>query len=161
MLSPGVIGLLFFRQNIRYAVLNHKILYMPFSVYQVTSSPPKMVWLTIRLSCGASGISAGQPPAPADCYAPLFECSSFDLNALDPMAWIDEPMRCFCGKRPPRPITNQHSQNLFMVAGRFIIAALPLATANCFNPNLWLDASINLYRHNAQAKLRALRNFSK
>jgi len=46
MLSPGVIGLLSFLQNIRYAVLNHKMLYMPFSVYQVTSSPPQLVWLT-------------------------------------------------------------------------------------------------------------------
>jgi hypothetical protein len=47
MLSRGVIGLLSFLQNIRYAVLNHKMLYMPFSVYQVTSFPPQMVWLTV------------------------------------------------------------------------------------------------------------------
>jgi hypothetical protein len=42
MLSQGVIGLLSFRQNIRYAVLSHKMLYMPFSVYQAASSPPQM-----------------------------------------------------------------------------------------------------------------------
>jgi hypothetical protein len=65
MLSPDVIGLLSFRQNIRYAVLNHKMLYMPFSVYQVTSSPPQMVWLTLRLSCGHSGSSPGEPSASA------------------------------------------------------------------------------------------------
>jgi hypothetical protein len=42
MLLPGVIGLLSFLQNIRYAVLNHKMLYKPFSVYQAASSPPQM-----------------------------------------------------------------------------------------------------------------------
>jgi hypothetical protein len=54
MPTQGVVGSLFFRQNIRYVAPNHKMLYMPFSVFQATSSPPKMVWLTLRLSCGAS-----------------------------------------------------------------------------------------------------------
>jgi hypothetical protein len=53
MLSPGVIGLLSFHQNIRYAVLNHKMLYKPFSVYQVASSPLQIVWLTPELSRAA------------------------------------------------------------------------------------------------------------
>jgi len=51
MLMQGVIGSLFFHLNIRYVVPNHKMLYMPFSVFQATSSPPQMVWLTkIRLN---------------------------------------------------------------------------------------------------------------
>jgi hypothetical protein len=67
MPMQDVIGLLSFRQNIRYAVRNHKMLYMPFSVYQVTSSPPKIVWLTLRLSCGHSGFLPGDPSASACC----------------------------------------------------------------------------------------------
>jgi len=67
MPTQGVIGLLFFHQNIRYAVPNHKMLYMPFSVYQATSSPPKLVWLTLRLSCGHSGFSPSEPSASACC----------------------------------------------------------------------------------------------
>src|SRR3972149_7328241 len=78
--------------------------------------------ITLRLSRGATRFSPRQPTASADCYAPLIECSSFDLNALDAMAWIDEFMRCFCGKRPLRPNTNKHSRNGFMLAGGFIIA---------------------------------------
>jgi hypothetical protein len=57
----GVIRLLFFHQNIRYVAPNHRMLYMPFSVFQATSSPPNLVWLT--LNCGHSGISPCEPSA--------------------------------------------------------------------------------------------------
>jgi hypothetical protein len=49
MPMQGVLGSLFFHPNIRYVSPNHKMLYMPFSVFQATSSPPQTVWLTLRL----------------------------------------------------------------------------------------------------------------
>jgi hypothetical protein len=46
----------------------------------------------------ASRSTLRQPSASADCYAPLIECSSFDLNALDPMALPDAFMLFERGK---------------------------------------------------------------
>jgi hypothetical protein len=48
MRMQGVIRLLFFHQNIRYVAPNHRMLDMPFSVFQATSSPPELVWLTLN-----------------------------------------------------------------------------------------------------------------
>jgi hypothetical protein len=67
MLMQDVTGLLFSHQNIRYVALNHKMLYMPFSVYQVASSPPELVSLTLSKSCRHSRCSQGEPSASACC----------------------------------------------------------------------------------------------